>query len=126
MTLMRTRDGFEMIARHSETFRLFHQAILDQKQITCRYKGFHREVCPHILGHTDETEKVLVYQFAGESSSGLPPGGEWRCLVVSEVHEIKLRDGRWHSGSDHRRSQKCVDKVYVDVNTAVPNQPGRR
>ena len=115
-----------MTAPNSRTFRLFPQAILDQKQITCHYKGFYREVCPHILGHTDGIEKALVYQFAGESSSSLPPRGEWRCLVLSEVQDIKIREGRWHSGTGHRRTQKCVENVYVDVNTAVPNQPGRR
>jgi hypothetical protein len=115
-----------MSPEHSRTFSLFHQAILDQKQITCRYKGYYREVCPHILGHTDGTEKALLYQFAGDSSGGLPPDGEWRCFFLSEVRDMKIREGRWHSGSGHRRTQACVEKVYIDVNIAVPNQPGRR
>jgi hypothetical protein len=54
---------------HSETFRLFHRAILERKQITCTYKGVHREICPHILGHTQGQEKALVYQFGGSSRS---------------------------------------------------------
>ena len=28
-------------------------------------------------------------------------------------------------GSSHRKSQRCVTSVYVDVNPDVPNQPGR-
>ncbi|HYI31308.1 MAG TPA: PIN domain-containing protein [Bradyrhizobium sp.] len=119
--------AFEVVQTgHSETFRAFHRAIIDRKQITCRYNGAYREICPHILGHTDGVEKALVYQFAGDSTTALPPRGEWRCLLLSEVRDLKIREGRWHSGSRHRRTQKCVADVYVDVNTAVPNQPGRR
>jgi predicted nucleic acid-binding protein len=111
---------------HSETFRVFRQAILDKKQITCTYSGVYRELCPHILGHSGGEEKALVFQFAGKSRSALPEGGEWRCLKLSEVRNVRLREGRWYSGARHRRTQKCVETVYVDVNTAVPNQPGRR
>jgi hypothetical protein len=111
---------------HSEVFKAFHRAILERKQITCVYHGAYREICPHILGHSSGIEKVLVFQFGGETTSKLPPGGEWRCLQISKVREVKLRDGRWHSGSGHSATQKCVETVYIDVNTAVPNQPGRR
>ena len=124
----RNRDkAFEMI-RHgpSVAFRQVHRAILERKQLLCRYKGHYRELCPHILGHTKGAEVVLAYQFGGGSAGGLPSRGEWRCLYLSDVEDIVLRDGQWHSGRQHRTKQKCVDKVYVDVNLAVPNQPGRR
>jgi hypothetical protein len=111
---------------HSETFKMFHRAILDRQQITCTYQSAHREVCPHILGHSGGVEKALVFQFGGESSKGLPAGGQWRCLFLSDVADVKARDGRWYSGSDHQRTQSCVEEVYVDVNTDVPNQPGRK
>jgi hypothetical protein len=120
MTLKVIRSG------HSETFKAFHRAILDKKQITCSYHGAYREICPHILGHSDGVEKALVFQFAGDSTSKLPPGGEWRCLHLSDVRNVRIREGRWHSGSSHSATQKCVENVYVDVNTAVPDQPGRR
>jgi uncharacterized protein len=111
---------------HSETFKTFYRAILDRRQITCTYKGAYREICPHILGHTKGEEKALVFQFAGESTTSLPPGGEWRCLQLSEVQTAESRGGRWYSGTRHRTEQTCVETVYIDVNTAVPNQPGRR
>jgi predicted nucleic acid-binding protein len=124
----RARDkAFDIVrSGHSAAFRLFHAAILDRKQVTCVYKGQSREVCPHILGHKDGDEKALVFQFGGRTTSKLPRGGEWRCLKLADVTEIALRDGRWYTGSYHRSTQRCVDTVYVDVNTAVPNQPGRR
>lgn len=114
------RDG------HSSTFRIFYQAILERKQLAFVYKGTYREVCPHILGHKKGKETALVYQFAGESAGGLPPKGQWCCFSLSEITDVKMREGRWHSGGSHQKTQQCVDLVYVDVNVAVPNQPGRR
>jgi hypothetical protein len=104
----------------------FHRAILERKQITCTYKGAYREICAHILGHTARVEKTLVYQFAGESTTTLPPGGQWRCFFVAEIKDVRTREGRWHTGSGHSKPQECVAELYIDVNTAVPNQPGRR
>ena len=67
----------------SEIYRLFEQAMIERKQIVCMYQGHRREVCPVILGHTQGQEQALTYQFAGESGSELPPGGEWRCLALA-------------------------------------------
>jgi hypothetical protein len=111
---------------HSEAFRLFHRAILERKQITCSYNGVRREICPHILGHTAGEEKALVFQFGGASTSRPLGKGQWRCLHLAKVSDIRLREGPWHTGSEHRKTQRCVETLYVDVNTRVPNQPGRR
>jgi uncharacterized protein len=110
---------------HSPTFDLLHRAILDRKQVTCTYQGHRREVCPYILGHRDGREAVLVYQFGGQGSRG-PVTGDWRCLYLAEVKEAAARDGPWRGDAAHRTTQSCVDAVYIDVNTDVPNQPGRR
>jgi hypothetical protein len=111
---------------HSAVFTLFHRAILGRQQVTCRYQGHYREACPYILGHKDGKEKALVYQFGGQSSRGLPLGGEWRCLALADVRYAAVRDGQWYGDAKHSRTQRCVDDVFVDVNTDVPNQPGRR
>jgi hypothetical protein len=103
-------------AMASAVYRLFRTAILERKQIVCVYGGCYREVCPHILGHKDGQEKALTFQFAGESTSGLPPGGEWRCLALAQVEDVRLRDGPWHTGHGHRKTQVCVDIVDLDVN----------
>jgi predicted nucleic acid-binding protein len=119
--------AFDIIrSGHSEAFRLFHRAIVERKQITCFYNGVRRELCPHILGHTAGEEKALVYQFGGASTSRPLGKGEWRCLRLAQVSDVALRDGPWHTGSEHRKTQRCVEHLYVDVNTRVPNQPGRR
>lgn len=103
----------------SATYRLFREAILRQRQVTCLYQHYRRELCPHILGHTDGNEKVLAFQFAGGSRSGLPAGGEWRCLYLAQVREAQTRAGAWHAGRRHRKQQTCVDVVDLDTNIPV-------
>ena len=112
--------------RDEPVYELFAQAIADRKQIFCTYEGLPRELCPHILGHTKGEEVALTYQFGGQSKSGLPPGGEWRCLSLSKVRNVRLRDGRWHAGLRHTRPQPCVEDVDLDVNPSSPYRPRRR
>src|SRR5690348_17290658 len=95
----------------SGNYRLFEQAMRTRKQIVCMYDGYRRELCPIILGHSQEQEKALTYQFGGQSKSGLPPQGERRCLFLSKVSNLRLRDGPWLSGPSHTRSQGCVETV---------------
>jgi hypothetical protein len=110
----------------SRTYTLFAQAIRGRKQIVCTYGGYRRELCPILLGHSQGEEKALTFQLAGQSSSGLPRGGEWRCLFLSRVGDVQLRDGPWHAGDSHRQPQGCVEIVDLDVNPASPYRPKRR
>jgi hypothetical protein len=100
----------------SATYALFRRAIRERKLISCTYQDRRREVAPHILGHKDDAEKALVFQFAGESNSRLPPGGEWRCLFLTNVENLVTYDGPWRTGPYHRTTQACIDVVDVDVN----------
>jgi hypothetical protein len=110
----------------SRIYELFAQAIADRKQIVCTYERLPRELCPHILGHTKDEEVALTYQFGGQSKSGLPPGGEWRCLSLSKVRNVRLCDGPWHAGSRHTWPQPCVEIVDIDVNPSSPYRPRRK
>jgi hypothetical protein len=109
----------------SADYELFEEAMRSRKQVLCMYGGYLRELCPIILGHSQAQEKALTYQFGGQSKSGLPPGGEWRCLWLSKVSNARLRDGQWFAGSSHARPQGCVEVVDLDVNTSSPYSPKR-
>jgi hypothetical protein len=85
------------------------------KQITCTYHGYYRELCPHVLGTKRGAEQALAFQFGGQSSSGLPPGGEWRCLKLNEVEGATMREGPWHTDHSHLKPQTCIDEVDVEV-----------
>lgn len=99
----------------SATYQIFRQAIVNKQQIVCNYNGLYREVCPHTLGLTNGREQVLSFQFAGQSSKGLPPGGEWRCMKLDDVTDAKIKDGPWHTNSKHTRPQTCVKQVDIEV-----------
>lgn len=99
----------------SENFRKIRAAMEARQQITCMYQGRRREICAHTLGWKKGREKVLGFQFAGESSRGLPPGGEWRCMFIDEIAEIASRDGQWHTRNDHLQPQTCVDDIDFEV-----------
>jgi hypothetical protein len=98
-------------------YKIFRNAILNEKQVTCSYQGRHRELCPHVIGLNKSGEEVvLAWQFAGESSGKLP---QWRCLRLAEVGDARARDGRWHEGSSHRTEQTCVSRIDLDINIHV-------
>lgn len=98
------------------SYAVLRNAIVNKKQVTCTYRGFYREICPHVIGKgKDGHEMVLSYQFAGQSSTGLPPGGEWRCMRVDEMSHVTSRDGDWHTGDNRSRPQTCVKDIDVEV-----------
>jgi len=107
----------------SQAYELFLEARRERRQVTCTCRGKRRELCPIVLGHSGGVEKALTFQFAGESGSSLPPGGEWRCLTLAEVTDIKLRDGPWHDGTGKSGAQTCVTEVDYDVNPDSPFSP---
>ena len=90
-------------------------AIVARKQIVCVYNGYIRECCPHAIGTTNGIERVLVYQFGGGSSRGLPPGGEWRCMDIPNMAQVIVQSGTWYSGARHTRPQTCVKQVDLDI-----------
>jgi hypothetical protein len=83
-------------------------------------------VCPIVLGHSQGKEKALTFQIGGESKSGLPPEGEWRCLFLAKVDGARTQDGPWRAGDSHTQPQGCVENVDLDINPASPFSPKRR
>lgn len=99
----------------SNQYSAIRAAMQNRLQVTCVYQGRYREICPHTLGYKGGQEKVLAFQFAGESSKGLPPEGEWRCMFVEQIEQITTREGPWHTRDDHLRPQTCVDDIELEV-----------
>jgi hypothetical protein len=111
---------------HSESFELICRAILQRKQMICRYDGYRREVCPHIVGYSAGRERVQVYQFGGDTSDGpIRPGGDYKCFEISKMEQSVLRDGPWHGDEKHKQRQQCVKEIYLHVDVSIPDQLGR-
>jgi hypothetical protein len=104
-----------MEPKMSSNYVVIRRAMLARKPISFDYKNHRRVACPHVLGTKGGLEKVLTYQYGGGSSSGLPPGGEWRCLFLSDAYNIQIIEGGWHTGLSHTRPQTCVDMIDVQV-----------
>ena len=108
----------------SRTYDLILEAMRGRKQVICIYKDRRRELCPIVLGHTAGDEQMLAYKFGGQSSRPMRgPETRWRCLKLSAISNLELRDGEWHSGGSHSQAQSCVDVVDYDVNPDSPFNP---
>lgn len=96
-----------------DTYALLRHAIERKEQVIAFYDGEPREFCPHVLGAKQGRRHVLAYQFGGESRSGLPPRGEWRCFEVDRLESVSLRPGQWHSAANVFNAQSCMDTIDV-------------
>lgn len=99
----------------NDTYSIIRQAIEDQKQVIATYGGRVREMCPHAIGTKDGREQAIFFQFAGESSKGLPAGGEWRCLAIEGLSDVSVRDGAWQTDSNHSQPNTCIDEIDIEV-----------
>ena len=79
-----------------------------------------------ITGKQRGVAHVLVFQFAGGSQSGLPPGGEWRCLNLDELSDIRLEPGDWHTAANVFNPQSCLDEIEVLAEPLPPRAAGGR
>lgn len=107
----------------SRNFEIIRSAIINRQQIHAIYKGYRRQMCPHALGYTDETEHALFYQFGGESSTGLVrpiaspygSGENWRCVFVEQMKQVSAVDGPWYSARNHSQRQHCVKRILEEI-----------
>jgi hypothetical protein len=94
-------------------------AIQTKQIVTATYQGRLRIMCPHVVGYKNgkngEELNALFFQFSGESKSGLPAGGEWRCIHVDQLTDISIAPGDWHTGPNHSKPQTCVDHIIAEV-----------
>jgi hypothetical protein len=100
-------------------YDVIRQAVIKKQQVVATYDGHVREMCPHVIGTKNGNPQALFYQFAGSSSSGpIGPGdsaANWRCIPLSGLSNVSVRDGEWHTATRHNKRQTCVDDVDVEV-----------
>lgn len=95
-------------------------AILKRRCLSGLYEGSLRHFAPHALGAgIDGTPHVFVFQYAGESSGGLPPGGQWRCFRIDGLSSVRANDNRWRTQSNYSlRRQHCLARIDLAVPTS--------
>jgi len=99
----------------SGVYSLVREAIINKHRVIATYKGHIREMCPHAIGTKNGRQQALFFQFGGTSSSGLPPGGEWRCIPIGGLDDVLVQPGRWHTAPNHSQPQTCIDVIDVEV-----------
>lgn len=102
-----------------DIYRLVRTAVIGKRRIRATYQGRDRWFCPHRLGRNHEGQiRVLCYQYAGESGSGLQAVGSpanWRCIALEKLSRVELLEGAWQTAPNHSRPQTCVAEVDVDA-----------
>lgn len=99
----------------TDSYQLIRDAIVNKKQVFAIYRGHPRELCPHAIGTKEGREQAIFYQFGGSSSKGLPPEGEWRCLVIADLEQVEVHEGDWFSADNHSQPSTCIDEIDVEV-----------
>jgi len=107
----------------SKVYDDLRAAMIAGKPVILTYRGYRREVCPHVLGTKRGLPQVLTFQYGGGSSSGLPPGGEWRCMMVGNIADVEVIDGEWRSDTNHSQTQTCVDQIDVELWVGLDGKP---
>jgi hypothetical protein len=108
-----------------DAYQILADAIANKQQVVAWYHDEERVFSPHALGTKRGVAHVLVYQYAGGSQSGLPSGGEWRCLDVDELQGIHLQPGAWRTAPNVFNPQTCLDEVDVVADPLPPRTPAR-
>jgi hypothetical protein len=102
-----------------DIYRLVRTAVVGKRSIRASYHGRDRWFCPHRLGRNHEGQmRVLSYQYAEESGSGLKAAGSpanWRCIALEKLSRVELLEGAWQTAPNHSRPQTCVAEVDVDA-----------
>jgi hypothetical protein len=86
------------------------KAIIAKRQVVATYRGYRREMCPHVIGMKSGIPHALFYQFAGGSEAGLEPVGSpanWRSVRLDELEDVEVRDGAWYTANPHFQPHAC-------------------
>jgi hypothetical protein len=96
-------------------------AIREKRCLTGLYDGGVRHFAPHALGTTsDGSPAVFVFQYAGETTKGLPIGGQWRCFHLDRLSHRRINEHRWRSRSNYSlKRQTCLATVTAGVATCA-------
>lgn len=79
-------------------FDTLREAIEKRRCVAMLAEGREREVAPLAIGFKGTQRKVLTFQYRGDSNSGLPAGGAWRCFPIDSIVWARIIDDPWQCG----------------------------
>lgn len=80
-------------------FDTLKEAVEKRRCVAMLADGKWREVAPLAIGFKGTQQKVLTFQYKGDSNSGLAAGGAWRCFSIGDISWAKIIDDPWQSGN---------------------------
>ncbi len=103
------------------TLEILEQAIRERRCVTGHYGGSERHFAPHAIGFkSDGTPAAFVFQYGGDTASQLPPTGQWRCLHLLDLSDLRLNDHRWRTSSNYSLArQTCLAEIAL----SLPERP---
>lgn len=87
--------------------------IRDGYNLEFTYDGYKRVFCPHLIGWKKGKLKLFGVQFGGSSSSPLKPNGNWKCLFVDKINNLKKIEKGFKTLSYRRGKSTCIDKIIA-------------
>jgi len=121
-TISAFRGEYVLDANHGREHLWLRAIILSFEMLSFRsYKsrrcimGFTENLVRTSLDKKEGKQHVLGYQFGGQSSKGLPRGGEWRCFDIVDLSSVNTRQGQWYTVNSHTRPQTCVAQLDIEV-----------
>jgi hypothetical protein len=92
---------------------LMRRAIVDRRPVYALYRGRPRIFCPYQLGAKGASTHVLVWQYDGESPSGILP--QWRCFDLARLSFIRLLTDPWVEAPEPTTEPSCIDLLTASV-----------
>lgn len=96
---------------------LLREAMENRWRVTCVCDGHFRDFCPHAIGTREGRVRVLVFQVAGQSAEGLPPGGAWRVLDLRDMLDVVPGSGKWRTGPAEEAPDDWAQEVLARART---------
>jgi hypothetical protein len=100
------------------TWATLAQALLERRSVRATYHGQVRVLSPHALGWKNGVPKLLAYQLAGTTSTGLLPldsHQRWRSMVVGEIRNVTMALEPWQTADNYSSHSNCFDQIALDV-----------
>jgi hypothetical protein len=93
------------------------QALRQRRPVRARYHDQERVLCPHALGWRHGRAKVLSYQAAGTSRSGLSTDSRqrWRCMFVDEIQDPVIIDSPWRTADNYTHGTNGIEDIEIEV-----------
>ncbi|ASC07029.1 hypothetical protein WSS15_12140 [Acetobacter pasteurianus] len=97
-------------------YSILRTAIEQKKAVAFTLHDKPQVASPHALGKGDGVEKVLMYRGVDAHEKRVPAQGQWDCIAVSELSDVKLlADEPFHQGHPDAAQRAGIREVDIEL-----------